>query len=164
MTILRTTLHNPPDVPAPAGNYSHVARLELGDGALLIVSGQLALGADGQVIGAGDMARQSDRVFEILGAILAAHDATLADAINIRTYLTDISLIDDYATARARHLENPPPTSTTVEVSRLLIPGALVEVDLMATAPPAPAVSPSPRDRTVGSCESSGVSVRGAQR
>lgn len=81
------------------------------------------------------MADQSERVFEILGAILATHGASFADVINIRTYLTDMSRIDHYGAVRRRHLADDPPTSTTVEVSRLVIPGALVEVDLMAALP-----------------------------
>jgi 2-iminobutanoate/2-iminopropanoate deaminase len=129
---VRTILDNPASVPPPVGNYSHVARVELGGGALLMVSGQLALGANGELIGEGSMARQSERVFEILGGLLAAHGASFADVINIRTHLTDMSRIDEYADARGRHLADDPPTSTTVEVSRLVVGGALVEVDLVA--------------------------------
>lgn len=132
MTNLRTTFDNPSSAPAPAGNYSHVARLQLGDGVLIMVSGQLALGENGELIGKGSMAQQSERVFAILDAILAVHGATFADVVNIRTYLIDMSRISDYTAVRRRHLADDPPTSTTVEVSGLVIPGALVEVDLMA--------------------------------
>jgi enamine deaminase RidA (YjgF/YER057c/UK114 family) len=65
-------------------------------------------------------------------AILAVHGAAFADVVNIRTYLIDMSRISDYTAVRRRHLADDPPTSTTVEVSGLVIPGALVEVDLMA--------------------------------
>ena len=130
-------MDNPPGVPPPAGNYSHVARLELGDALLLVVSGQLAVGEDGALIGDDSMAAQSERVFEILSAILAAHRASFAEVINLRTYVTDMSRIGEYASVRARHLPAPPPTSTTVEVSRLVLPGALVEVELMAAIPAA---------------------------
>lgn len=147
MTNLRMTFDNPPGVPVPAGNYSHVARLELGDAVLIMVSGQLALADDGELIGEDSMAQQSQRVFEILDAILVAHGAGFADVINLRTYVTDMSRIGDYAAVRRRHLSGDPPTSTTVEVSRLVIPGALVEVDLMA-AIPAPADKPDRRDLT----------------
>jgi enamine deaminase RidA (YjgF/YER057c/UK114 family) len=132
MAGLRTTFDNPASAPAPAGNYSHIARVELGDGALLVVSGQIALSEDGELIGRGSMADQSERVFEILGAILAAHAAGFEDVINIRTYVTDMSRIGEYRAVRRRHLTGEPPTSTTIEVSRLVVPEALVEVDLIA--------------------------------
>jgi 2-iminobutanoate/2-iminopropanoate deaminase len=129
---MRKTFDNPSTVPAPAGGYSHLARLELGGGALLVVSGQVATGADGELVGEGDMAAQCERVFQSLGAILAAQGATFADVINIRTYVTDMDLIREYALVRRRYLTGDPPTSTTVEVSRLVVPGALVEVEVMA--------------------------------
>jgi enamine deaminase RidA (YjgF/YER057c/UK114 family) len=129
---MRKTFDNPSSVPAPAGAYSHVARLEHDSGALLVISGQVAIGADGELVGEGDMTAQSERVFDSLAAILAAHGATLADVINIRTYVTDMELIREYALVRRRYLTGDPPTSTTVEVSRLVMPGALVEVEVMA--------------------------------
>ncbi len=132
---MRTTFDNPPDVPPPAGGYSHVARLELGDGALILVSGQLALGEKGELIGADDMSEQSERVFETLGAILAAHGASFGDVINIRTYLTDMNRVGDYAAVRRMHMEGHAPSSTTVEVTQLVIPGALLEVDVVAAVP-----------------------------
>jgi enamine deaminase RidA (YjgF/YER057c/UK114 family) len=133
MSGLRTTFDNPATAPAPAGSYSHVARVSLGDGVLLLVSGQLALGEDGELIGRGSMTAQAERVFEILRAILDAHGAGFEDVINIRTYVTDMSRIDEYGAVRRRHLTGEPPTSTTIEVSRLVVPEALVEVDLIAT-------------------------------
>jgi enamine deaminase RidA (YjgF/YER057c/UK114 family) len=133
MSRLRVAFDNPATVPAPAGGYSHVARIELDDGALLVVSGQLALGEGGELVGGDSMLAQSERVFEILGAILAAHAADFTDVINIRTYLTDMSRIGEYAAVRGRHLTGRPPTSTTLEVSRLVVATALVEVELIAS-------------------------------
>jgi 2-iminobutanoate/2-iminopropanoate deaminase len=123
---------NPSSVPDPPGRFSHVARLEIGGGALLVVSGQLALGDDGELVGAGSMTAQSERVFETIGAILAAQGATFADVVTIRTYITDMEKIGEYAAVRRRYLPGEPPTSTTVEVSRLVIAEALVEVEVLA--------------------------------
>jgi len=132
VTDLQITFDNPAGVPAPAGSYSHVARLELGDSAVLLVSGQLALADDGRLIGEGSMTQQSERVFEVLGANLSAHGASFADVVHIRTHLTDLTRIGDYGAVRRRHLADARPASTTVEVSGLAIPGAVVEVELMA--------------------------------
>lgn len=129
---MRVTIENPPGVGAPVGAYSHVARIDLGSGALLLLSGQIALDDDGELVGAGDMAAQATRVFELIAAILAAHGATLGDVVNIRTYLTDMTLLPEYGQVRRALFPGPPPTSTTVEVSKLFRPGALLEVEVTA--------------------------------
>lgn len=130
---MRVLLDSPPSAPQPAnGYYSQVARVELaGGGALLYLSGQVADGAG--------LAEQSRGVFETIDALLTAHGATLADIINIRTYLTDITGLPVYGAVRAEYLTGTPPTSMTFEVSGLFRPEALVEIDVVAAVPAAPA-------------------------
>ncbi|WP_407561628.1 RidA family protein [Streptomyces sp. 184] len=130
---MQKTFDNPAAVPAPAGRFSHVVRLDLGgDGALLFVSGQVALDADGRVVGPGDMRAQARHVMESLEAILAAHGGTFADVVNIRSFVTDMSALAEYAEVRRGYFSGPPPSSTTVEVSRLFRDGALLEVEVVA--------------------------------
>lgn len=129
---MRTTIDNPAGAPAPAGPHSHVARIDMGDGALLFVSGQVAVDDAGAVVGKDDIEAQSQRIFEILGALLAAHGAGFDDVVNIRTYLVDMDHRAGYGAVRKRYLTGTPPTSTTVEVSRLFLPDALLEVELVA--------------------------------
>ncbi|CAL9317847.1 RidA family protein [Streptomyces sp. SudanB52_2052] len=126
---MQITLDNPASAPQPLSPYySQVARLEQADGsALLFVSGQIAEGAT--------LAEQTEGVFETLTALLAAHGATLADVVNIRTYLTDIAKLEEYGTVRRRFLTGTPPTSMTFEASRLFRPEALVEVEVVAAVP-----------------------------
>jgi 2-iminobutanoate/2-iminopropanoate deaminase len=128
-----TIFDNPVTVPAPpAGRYSHVARIEFGDRAVLVLSGQVAVDSDGGLVGGNDMRAQAEYVMDTIEKILAGHGATLADVVNIRTYLTDIGRIAEYAEARLPRFAGMPPTSTTVEVSRLFVPGALLEVEVTA--------------------------------
>jgi 2-iminobutanoate/2-iminopropanoate deaminase len=122
---------NPATVPAPAGGYSHVARVELGDRTLLQLSGQVAIDADRKIVGQ-DMAAQADFIMDNITAILAAHGASLADVVNIRTFVTDIGQLPEYGKVRAARFTGTPPTITTVEVSRLWVPGALLEVEVLA--------------------------------
>ncbi|MFJ8590359.1 RidA family protein [Streptomyces sp. NPDC093598] len=126
---MQITLDNPAAAPQPLSPYySQVARIEQADGsALLFVSGQIAEGAT--------LAEQTRGVFETLTALLAAHGATLADVVNIRTYLTDISRLDEYGAVRRQFLTGTPPTSMTFEASRLFRPEALVEVEVVAAVP-----------------------------
>jgi enamine deaminase RidA (YjgF/YER057c/UK114 family) len=53
---------NPAAVPAPAGGYSHVARVDLGDRTLLQLSGQVAIDADDKIVGGNDMTAQAELV------------------------------------------------------------------------------------------------------
>ncbi|MET7423799.1 RidA family protein [Dactylosporangium sp. NPDC005555] len=125
-------IDNPAGVAAPVGAYSQVARVDVGTGALLFLSGQIALSDDGELVGAGDMAAQATRVFELIGALLAAHGAAFGDVVNIRTFLTDMSMLPMYGQVRRTVFTGAPPTSTTVEVSKLFRDGALLEVEVVA--------------------------------
>jgi enamine deaminase RidA (YjgF/YER057c/UK114 family) len=123
---------NPATVPAPFGRYSHVARAEVGGKTILQVSGQVAIDGDGKIVGGNDMAAQAEYIMGNITAILAAQGATLADVVNIRTYVTDMGQLPEYGKVRAAHFTGTPPTVTTVEVSRLFVPGALLEVEVLA--------------------------------
>ena len=132
MTI---TFHNPPAAPAPlADRYSNLAAIDLGPVTMLVLSGQVALDHDGSLVGA-DMTTQSERIFQAIGAMLAAHGAGFEHVVNIRTYLTDLGLLGEYAAVRRRYLTGTPPTSTTIEISRLFRPEALLEVEVTAVVP-----------------------------
>jgi 2-iminobutanoate/2-iminopropanoate deaminase len=129
-----TIFDNPAGVPAPPqGRYSHVAVVDLGSKKLLLLSGQIAVDAEGKLIGPDDMAAQTEAIFDQISVILGAHGATFEHVVNIRTYLTDISRIAEYGKVRRKHLgTGPMPTSTSVEVSRLFVDGALLEVEVTA--------------------------------
>jgi enamine deaminase RidA (YjgF/YER057c/UK114 family) len=130
-----TIFDNPAGVPAPPpGRYSHLASIDIADSKLLLLSGQIATDDDGKLIAPGDMTAQADVIFDQIGTILAAHGATFRHVVNIRTYLTDMDRIAEYGDARRKRFDtgSPLPTSTTVEVSHLFVPGALLEVEVTA--------------------------------
>jgi enamine deaminase RidA (YjgF/YER057c/UK114 family) len=132
---MRMTLDNPSTVGAPFGDrFAHVARLDLpGGGALLMLAGQVAVDDAGTVVGVGDVAAQAERVFEIIDGILAAHGATFDHVMHIRTFLTSLDDLPRYGAVRRRLFRGTPtPASTTVEVSRLFLPEALLEVEVTA--------------------------------
>lgn len=134
---MKKIIDNPAGVPAPPpGRYSHVVRLEMGDATLLLLSGQCSVDDEMNVVAPGDMRGQTERIFEIIGTILDAHGATFTDIVNIRTYLTDIDRRAEYGEVRRRYLDREQlPTSTTVEVSALFLPEAVIEVEVMAVLP-----------------------------
>jgi enamine deaminase RidA (YjgF/YER057c/UK114 family) len=129
------TLDNPETAPAPAGPYSNVARIDLGGAVMLVLAGQIALDEEGRLVGENDISAQSRQIFEIIKALLAAHGAGFRDVVNIRTFMTDLGMLPDYGKVRTDYLDGHVPTSTTVEVSRLFRPGALLEVEVTAVIP-----------------------------
>jgi reactive intermediate/imine deaminase len=129
---VRTRTVNPDSIAPPAGNYSHAVRLELDGAALVFVSGQLPLDTQGRLVGEGDMARQTEQVFENLRAILEANGAGFRDVVRVGSYLTDLSQLAAMREVRVRYLAEEPPASTLVGVSGLVLPGALLEVELVA--------------------------------
>ena len=74
-------------------------------------------------------------MFENLKAILEANGASFAHVVKISTFMTDIGQLAGVREARARYIPDPPPASTTVEVSGLFRPEALIEVDVVAAIP-----------------------------
>jgi reactive intermediate/imine deaminase len=129
---VRITPMNPETVATPGGNYSHTVRIDLDGGALLFVSGQVAFDGDGNLVGEGDMARQTERVFDNLRAVLEANGASFRDVVKITTFVTDMSALQTVRDVRRRYLADPPPASTTVEVAALFRPEALIEVEAVA--------------------------------
>ncbi|MCP2324505.1 enamine deaminase RidA (YjgF/YER057c/UK114 family) [Hamadaea flava] len=134
---MNLTLDNPAAVAAPFGDrFAHVARLDVGGGALLFLAGQVAVDDDGAVVAPGDAGAQSERIFEIIEGVLAAHGAGFADVAHIRTFMTSLDDLPAYGAVRRKHFPvesgQTPPASTTVEVSRLFLPGAVLEVEITA--------------------------------
>lgn len=134
---MNLTLDNPPTVAAPFGDrFAHVARLNLDGGALLMLAGQVAVDDAGEVVAPGDAAAQAERIFEIIRGVLAAHGATFTDVMHIRTFMTNLADLPAYGAVRRRLFPADPaanpPASTTVEVNRLFLPGAVLEVEVTA--------------------------------
>jgi 2-iminobutanoate/2-iminopropanoate deaminase len=126
---------NPPAAPAPlADRYSNLAVIDLGAARMLIMSGQVALDHDGNFVGT-DMTTQSEQIFQSIGALLAAHGGDFSHVVNIRTYLVDLDQLADYGAVRRKYVTGTPPTSTTIQVSRLFRPEALLDVEVTAVVP-----------------------------
>ncbi|MEV0231630.1 NAD(P)-binding domain-containing protein [Nonomuraea sp. NPDC050786] len=119
-------------IPATNGYYSHAVRV----GDMLYVSGQAAFDEHGNVVGEGSMTAQAEHVFQVISRILADQGATFDDVAFIRTYLTDMDMRVELGQVRRKYITGTPPASTTVEVSKLFMPGLLLEVDLIVALRP----------------------------
>ncbi len=125
--------HIPPDGVAPGNGYSHVV---VGEGRLVVISGQVALDEKGNVVGKGDAAAQARQVFENMQRCLAAGDATFADVAKLTFYVTDVAILPEVRAARDAHIDTArPPASTAVQVAALYRPELLLEVEALAIIP-----------------------------
>lgn len=133
MTSRRQSV-NPPGVAAPIrGYYSNSVRVSAGP--LLFVAGQIPLDADGTLVGAGDVAAQAEQVLKNIETIVTANGATLADVLKVTVYVTDIGALDRIAPIRKRYFPSDGPASVLVEVSRLVEPEILIEMDAIVAVP-----------------------------
>jgi 2-iminobutanoate/2-iminopropanoate deaminase len=104
-------------------------------GGLLFVSGIVAVDADGVLVGGADVVAQTRRIFEIMGAILADAGCTFSDVVRVTVYLTDVDDRTRINPVRQEHFGATLPASTLVEVSRLAVPGAKIEIECVAALP-----------------------------
>lgn len=123
---------------APEGHYrskkafSPAIKFDLGETEMIFVAGQLAKDTDGSVVGLGDVARQTECIFEKIKAILAEADATLEDLVKVVIYMTDISKSKEASEVRNRYLATSKPVSTLVEINRTVTDGCDIEIDAIA--------------------------------
>ncbi|HET8679815.1 MAG TPA: RidA family protein [bacterium] len=100
---------------------------------MVFVSGQVALDANGNVVGAGDMKAQAHQALLNLKAILAAGGATLADVVKLTVYVTDMSRFAEVQAVRGEFWAGMPlPASTALEVKQLIRKEFLVEIEAIA--------------------------------
>jgi 2-iminobutanoate/2-iminopropanoate deaminase len=111
--------------------YSHVVTVT-GSGKLVFVAGQLARDAGGNIVGPGDMRAQLEQTFKNLDLCLKAAGATWADVVKTNTYVTDYEAFSKHREVRMRHFGVATPTSTTIQISRLAQPEAMVEIEMIA--------------------------------
>jgi reactive intermediate/imine deaminase len=118
------TIVNTPGAPAPIGPYSQAVRA----GDTVYVSGVIGLDpATGQMV-AGGVAPQAERVFASLAEIARAAGGTLANAVKVTIYLTEIASFPVVNEHMSRAFREPFPARATVGVKELPR-GAEVEVD-----------------------------------
>lgn len=125
----------PSTVSKPVGPYSHAYSVRAGDALIVFVAGQVGVDSSGAVVGKGDMRAQATQTLKNIADILAANGAGFADVVKMNTYVTDIDRRGEVSEARAAFLQSPFPTSTFVEVSRLIDPDWLIEIECVAVVP-----------------------------
>jgi enamine deaminase RidA (YjgF/YER057c/UK114 family) len=100
-------------------------------GDFIFVSGCTSI-VDGQVAHEGDMVKQTEQAILIAGAALAGLGASLADVVQTRMYVTDITRWPEVAQAHRLAFGDVAPAATMVGIAALIDPRLLIEVEVVA--------------------------------
>ena len=102
-------------------------------GRMVFASGQVARDVDGQLVGLGDIRVQTRKTLENLRAVLAEGGATMDDVVKVTVFVTNLS--EHFAAIheiRGEFFQPAYPASTLVEVSSLVDPEMLIEIEAIA--------------------------------
>jgi reactive intermediate/imine deaminase len=115
----------------PISHYTDAVRA----GDLLFVSGVVPVDSEGNLVGGEDVVAQARAVFTAMGKVLAAAGASAANVVKVTVFLTDVDDRPKINPVRQEFFGEARPASTLVEVSRLALPGAKIEVEAVAVLP-----------------------------
>ena len=108
--------------------YSRAVRV----GNIIEVAGTTAVDTEGQVVGAGDIIKQTDYIFNKIRNALNDAGSKMSDVIRTRMYLTDINDWETVARVHGDIFSDIKPVSTLVEVSGLIDEELLIEIEVSA--------------------------------
>ncbi len=98
----------------------------------VFVSGQAAIGDDGEIVGEGDFDRQAEQAFGNLDRALKASGSGLAKVVKVTIFLRSMENFAKIVELRRRWFSAPYPADSIIEVSSLYSPKALIEIEAIA--------------------------------
>lgn len=115
----------------PIGVFSQATVVEA-KGRLVFVSGMTARRPDGSIAGIGDIEAQTRQVCENIKAAVEGAGGTLNDVCRVDVYVRNMEHFDVIHKVRREYFKPPLPASTMVEVSKMVSPDYLIEINAIA--------------------------------
>ncbi len=131
MGVTKERIISPKVKEPPPKTWSQALKV----GNLLFISGQVAVNADGQLVGRGDITAQAVQTFEYIKALVEQAGGTMDDIVKLTIYLTDMRDRPKLLEIREKYFTGDFPTSTLVMVSMLAFEGLLIEIDAIGVLP-----------------------------
>ncbi len=119
-------------LPAPMRRGAFSSGVEAPEGRTIYVSGQVSMDAEGNVVGEGDIKLQTQTVLEHVMTVVEEAGGGMDDIVKVTVFITDMGLYDEIHEVRRRYFEEPYPASSMVEVSALIDPRLLIEIEAVA--------------------------------
>lgn len=126
---------NPPDLPNWRQVFSQLVIVKAGGVRTIFVAGQVSVDEQKNIIGAGDLAKQSEQAFRNLTRALSAGGASTVDVVKLNIYIKHYQPADAVIVGEAFRRAFPHanlPVSTWLGVEALAEEGFLIEVDAVA--------------------------------
>jgi enamine deaminase RidA (YjgF/YER057c/UK114 family) len=101
-------------------------------GNVIEVTGTVASGDDGNVVGKNDGYAQTKYIYEKIQKVLQRAGAEMKDVVRVRMFVTDISRWQEYGKAHSEYFKDIRPCNTMVQVSALIEPDYLIEIEATA--------------------------------
>jgi len=108
--------------------YSRAVKI----GNIIEVTGTVSSGDDGNVVGRDDAYAQTKFIYQKIEKVLQRAGAGMKDVVRVRMFVTDISRWQEYGKAHSEFFKEIKPCNTMVEVSALIEPGYLIEIEATA--------------------------------
>jgi reactive intermediate/imine deaminase len=118
----------------PIGNFSQATMVEA-KGRLVFVSGMTARCPDGSIAGVGDITVQTRQVCENIKTAVEAAGGTLNHVCRVDVYVRNMEHFDAIHAVRREYFKPPLPASTMVEVTKMVSPDYLIEINAIAVIP-----------------------------
>jgi reactive intermediate/imine deaminase len=118
-------------VREPMGHFSQAIAIEA-RGKLVFISGMTARRPDGSIAGIGDVEAQTRQVCENLKSAVEAAGGTMEDICRVDVYVRNIEHFDKIHKVRREYFKAPAPASTMVEVTKMVSPEYLIEINAIA--------------------------------
>ncbi len=101
-------------------------------GNIVEVTGTVAVDDSGNVVGNGDAYAQTVFIYQKIQKVLEQAGASMKDVVRVRMFVTDISRWEEYGRGHAEFFKDIRPCNTMVEVSKLISPEYLIEIEASA--------------------------------